>query len=80
MNAGACRRPLPSGLAIATLPARAASTSPGTPKAVSGRSSSGSQRVVVRRAAGSRRPAAGRQRLQVHAVVANGEIAALTSV
>ena len=44
MNAGLCTKPLPSAFAMATLPARNASTKPGTPRIESLRNSSGSQK------------------------------------
>ena len=77
MNAGLCSRPLPSALATTTLPARNASTSPGTPSIESLRNSSGSQKSssTRRRITSTRsRPLEG---FQKNAVVAHGQILSL---
>ena len=77
MNAGLCSRLLPGRLAMVTLPARAASTRPGTPRIESLRSSSGSQNSSsTRRKITSTSFEAG-ERLEKNAVVAHGQILAL---
>ena len=69
--------PLPSALATATLPARTACMRPGVPSADSPSSSSGSQKPSSWRRRITCTGEQARERLQIDAVVAHGEVVAL---